>query len=166
VDEPATKQPAERAQTTLYVKAQPGLKLRDKKTERLARRVRQAMPWIQPSDAVAVRAFCELEVLAEQVYAVLRFGGVVNREGDARRLLNDYRKLRATQAVWVNAIGATPAARAALKTAETGAVLDLESFRHESGDTAREANRLTDGAESAAGGDSEPTSATHNDNAD
>jgi hypothetical protein len=73
-----------RASTGLYVRAQPGLKLRDKKVERLARKMRGVMPWLEPSDT-------------NRVYAELRNSGVINGEGEARRLLDDYRKLRQTQ---------------------------------------------------------------------
>jgi hypothetical protein len=42
VNEPTT---GKRASTGLYVRAKPGLKLRDKKVERLARKMRAMMPW-------------------------------------------------------------------------------------------------------------------------
>ena len=114
-----------RASTGLYVRAQPGLKLRDKKVERLARKMRAVMPWLEPSDAPAVRAWAELEYLAGHVYAALRGFGVLNREGEARRLLDDYRKLRQTQVVLARELGMTPAARMAIRANGTKAALDL-----------------------------------------
>lgn len=114
-----------RAITGLYVRALPGLRLRDKKVERLARKVRGLMAWLEPSDWPAVRAWCELEILAEQVYAALRTLGVLNSKGEGKRLLDDYRKLRTTQAIFSRELGMTPAARMALKVNGTKAAFDL-----------------------------------------
>jgi hypothetical protein len=49
-----------------------------------------------------------LEVLATQVFAVLRAGSVVNAKGEGKRLLDDYRKLRLAQAVYSRELGMTP----------------------------------------------------------
>jgi hypothetical protein len=103
------------AKTGIYVKAAPGLRLRDKKVERLARKMRTVMEWLQPSDMPAARAWAELEYLSGQVYAALRSYGVVNPSGEARRLLDDYRKLRLAQAIFARELGMTPAARMAIK---------------------------------------------------
>jgi hypothetical protein len=124
-----------RASTGLYVRAQPGLKLRDKKVERLARKMRGVMPWLEPSDMPAARAWAELEYLAGQVYAALRGFGVLNREGEARRLLDDYRKLRQTQAVLARELGMTPAARMTIKANGTRAALDLAAAMATAEDT-------------------------------
>jgi hypothetical protein len=124
-----------RASTGLYVRAQPGLKLRDKKVERLARKMRAVMPWLEPSDMPAARAWAELEYLAGQVYAALRGFGVLNREGEARRLLDDYRKLRQTQVVLARELGMTPAARMAIKANGTKAALDLAAAMATAEDT-------------------------------
>lgn len=124
-----------RASTGLYVRAQPGLKLRDKKVERLARKMRAVMPWLEPSDMPAARAWAELEYLAGQVYAALRGLGVLNREGEARRLLDDYRKLRQTQVVLARELGMTPAARMAIKANGTKAALDLAAAMATAEDT-------------------------------
>src|SRR5229473_1020728 len=132
-----------RASTGLYVRARPGLKLRDKKVERLVRKMRMAMPWLEPSDMPACRAWAEMEYLAGQVYAVLR-AGIFNQKGETRRLLDDYRKLRQTQIVLSRELGMTPAARMALKANWTHAALDLaaalaEDDRRADGGTDEEA---------------------------
>jgi hypothetical protein len=124
-----------RASTGLYVKAAPGLKLRDRRVLRLAGKVRAVMPWLEPSDLPTVRAWAELEVLAGQVYAALRGFGVLNREGEARRLLDDYRKLRQTQVVLARELGMTPAARMAIKANGTKAALDLAAAMATAEDT-------------------------------
>jgi hypothetical protein len=113
------------ASTGLYVKAAPGLKLRDRKVTRMVRRMRGVMHWIEDSDLPACRAWAELEVLAGQVYAALRVLGVLNGKGEGRRLLDDYRKLRQTQAVLSRELGMTPAARMAIKASGTRAAFDL-----------------------------------------
>jgi len=113
------------ASTGLYVRASAGYRLRDKKTERLARKVRSVLTWLEPSDFPAVRAWAELEVLATQVFAVLRAGSVVNAAGEGKRLLNDYRQLRLAQAVFSRELGMTPASRMALKATGTRTAFDL-----------------------------------------
>ena len=115
---PATK-------TGLYVRAAPGFKLRDRKVTRLAIKVRAAMPWLEPADGPTVRAWCELEYLTNQVYAALRTYGVVNPSGEARRLLDDYRKLRQTQIILSRELGMTPASRMAIKASGKRAPFDL-----------------------------------------
>ena len=117
--------PAKHASTGLYVRASVGLRLRDKKVERLARKVRSVLTWLEPSDYPAVRAWAELEYLAGQVYAALRAGSVVNAAGEGKRLLDDYRKLRLAQMVISRELGMTPAARMALKATGTRAAFDL-----------------------------------------
>jgi hypothetical protein len=83
--------------TGLYVRASAGLRLRDKKVERLVRKMRGVMPWLEPSDFPTCRAWAELETLAAEVYSALRTAGVLNADGDGHRLLDDYRKLRQTR---------------------------------------------------------------------
>ena len=114
-----------RAYTGLYVRSKTGVKLRDETTRRLVRKMRVAMPWLEDSDLPVCRSWAELEVLGSRVYAELRNRGVIGAEGDARRLLNDYRTLRATQLAFARELGMTPAARMALKTSGTRAAFDL-----------------------------------------
>jgi hypothetical protein len=87
--------------------------------------MRQVMPWIEPADWPACRAWAEMEFLAGQAYAALRGFGVLNREGEARRLFHDYRQMRQTQAVLSNQLGMTPLSRMALKASGTRAAIDL-----------------------------------------
>ena len=122
------KQAPRQGSSGLYVRAAPGLRLRDKKVERLVRKMRMVMHWLEPSDFATCRAWAELEILAGQVYATLRAMGVVNGKGESRRLLDDYRKLRQTQAVFARELGMTPAARMALKASGTRAALDLPAM--------------------------------------
>src|SRR5712671_5786732 len=116
---------SKRASTGLYIKALPGLRLRDKRVERLARKVRAVAPWLEASDFPAVRAWSEMEYLSNQVYAALASMGVLNRQGEARRLLSEYRQLRATQVMLARELGLTPAARMAIRATGTRTALDL-----------------------------------------
>lgn len=93
------------------------------------------MDWLQPSDMPALRAWCELEVLCGQVYAMLRAAGVLDQHGEGRRLLDDYRQLRQAQLNFANALGMTPAARMSISANSTTAALDLEAIRAEFSDT-------------------------------
>ncbi|WP_333647419.1 hypothetical protein [Candidatus Binatus sp.] len=113
------------ASTGLYVRASAGYRLRDKKVERLARKVRDALPWLEPADFPAVRTWAEMEYLAGQVYAALRAGSVINVKGEARRLLHDYRQMRIAQASIAASLGMTPASRMALKATGTRTAFDL-----------------------------------------
>jgi hypothetical protein len=133
------------ASTGLYVKAAPGLKLRDRKVTRLVRRMRGVMHWIEDSDLPACRAWAELEVLAGQVYAALRVLGVLNGKGEGRRLLDDYRKLRQTQTVLSRELGMTPAARMAIKASGTRAAFDLAAEMARPSET--DADEITANAE-------------------
>jgi hypothetical protein len=63
--------------------------------------------------------------LCNQVYAALRAYEPTNARGEARRLLDDYRKLRAPQVVFARELGMTPLARQALQALSTDAALDL-----------------------------------------
>jgi hypothetical protein len=109
----------------LYIKAAPGLKLRDRRVTRLAVKVRAVLPWLQPSDFPTVRAWCELEYLCNQVYAALRAYGVTNPRGKARTLLDEYRKLRSVQLQYSRELGMGPASRQALKASGDNAAFDL-----------------------------------------
>jgi hypothetical protein len=103
-----------RARTGLYVKGANGRRLRDQRVRRLVQKMREAMPWLkEPEFLPACRAWAEFEILSGIVFAELR-RGVVNKGGEARRLLNDYRLLRQTQLAYSREIGLTPAAKDAL----------------------------------------------------
>ena len=125
VSTPAEKPHRQYATSGVYVKAGAGLKLRDKKVERLARRVRSVLAWIEPSDYPSVRAWSELEILCEQAYATLRTMGVVNSQNDSRRLVDDYRKLRATQILLTRELGMSPMSRRLIKADSDRAAFDI-----------------------------------------
>lgn len=114
-----------RAQTGLYVKSASGLKLRDRKVQKLVRVMRVAMPWLEEADIPACRAWAQLEILADIAYAMLQRLSIVSDKYEPRRLLTDYRQLRQTQLSYARDLGMTPAARMAIKASGTKATLDL-----------------------------------------
>lgn len=115
---PATK-------TGLYVRSAAGLRLRDEKVRRLVRRMRVAMPWLEDADEPTARAWAQLEMLSDMAHTELRKRGILNSEGEPRRLLADFRQLRAAQLQYARELGMSPTSRAALKVAGTRAALDL-----------------------------------------
>lgn len=98
----------------LYVQSKSGLVLRDRKVRRLLAKVRRALPWLEPSDDAACRAWCELEILSAHVFADIVKNGATTASGDPRRLLSEYRGLRGLQLTYERELGMTPSARAAL----------------------------------------------------
>lgn len=101
--------------TGMYVKAENGLRLRSRKVRRLVTKMRLAMPWVDDADLPAARAWAELEIIGSHVFADLITKGVTTASGDPRRLLSEFRMLRAAQLRYEEALGMTPAARMSLK---------------------------------------------------
>lgn len=82
-------------------------------------RVMDILPHLGTADRPMLKAWCQLEYLADQVYAELRTHGVFsvteNGERIGRRLLEDFRKLRVAQLPYANSLGLTPMARVQIK---------------------------------------------------
>jgi phage terminase small subunit len=115
--------------TGLYVRAHAGLRLRDKKVERLARKARALMPFLTDSDMPLLRTFCEMEYLCGIVYAALMRDGVLTQEGTAtKRLFHDYRQMRQAQIVLGAQLGMTPASRSAIGAHNTNNALDIAAL--------------------------------------
>lgn len=114
-----------RARTGLYARGESALKLRSRKVRKLVDKARVVCPWIEGSDLPCVHSWAELEILGVTVFRELVQHGVLTPEREARRLLNDYQKLKKTQLAYETALGMTPASRAAIKASSTSAALDL-----------------------------------------
>jgi hypothetical protein len=56
----------------LYVKAENGLRFRDRKIGRLLEKMRSLMPWLEESDIPACRAWAQCEVMVDMAYAILQ----------------------------------------------------------------------------------------------
>ena len=113
------------SRTGLYAKSPNALAIRSRKIRRLVERLRRTMPWLEPSDLPACRAWAELEILSAGVFAALTAEGLTNAQGEPRRLLSEFRQLRQAQLAYERELGMTPAARMALKANGTRAALDL-----------------------------------------
>lgn len=135
--------------TGLYVRSRNGLRRRDGRVRLLVRKMRAAMPWLEDSDFPACRGWAELEILTRTVFTDLQAKGIFNKQGEARRLLNDYRQLRLAQLAYERELGMTPLARVELKAHSTQAALDLparfarDRNRDEEEDEARVAEKET-----------------------
>jgi hypothetical protein len=66
-----------------------------------------------------------MEFLCGQIYAALRGFGVLNKDGETRRLFHDYRQMRQSQAMLSAQLGMTPISRMTLRASSDGAALDL-----------------------------------------
>lgn len=131
----------------LYVKAPNGIRLRSRKVQRLVERLRTVMPWLEQSDLPACRAWAELEILSTTVFAELHRNGILNTEGEPRRLISEFRQLRQTQLAFERELGMTPAARMAIKVNGTRAALDLAKAFADTGDAGREPDETGPGGQ-------------------
>lgn len=125
--DPAESTAAQRANTGLYIRSPAGLAIRDKKVERLVRRMFDVLPHLTAADRPTCKAWAQLEYLADQVYGELQRNGIFNRERESRRLLNDFRQLRIAQLPYANTLGLTPLSRMQIKASATNAALDTIS---------------------------------------
>ena len=112
---PADRGNQRAAKHSLYVKSPNGLKLRYRRVRRLVRKMQAVMPWLDPADDPACRAWAELEILGAHAFADLMERGLTNKKGDPRRLLGEFRMIRQAQLGYERDLGMTPASRMALK---------------------------------------------------
>ncbi|MGO9607220.1 MAG: hypothetical protein ACLQAT_28140 [Candidatus Binataceae bacterium] len=125
--------PRRHSGTGLYVKAASGLRVRHRKVRRLVEKMRAEMPWLESADLPACRAWAELEILGAYVFTELLGSGLLNPEGEPRRLLTDFRQLRQAQLAYARELGMTPAARIAINAIGTRAAFDLAALMSKSG---------------------------------
>jgi hypothetical protein len=82
-----------------------------------------ALPHLTPADKPAVRGWCELEVIGSRLFAAINDGGAVREaNGDifARRVVDDFRKLKLAQLSYATQLGLTPVARASVRASSKG----------------------------------------------
>jgi hypothetical protein len=121
----ALAKPRRHARSGLYVRSTNGLKLRDRKVQRLVRKMLNVMDWLEPADEPACRAWAQLEILADSAFIILQTIGIIDRAGNPKRLLTDFRQLRQAQLAYERELGMTPQARMQLQANGTRAALDL-----------------------------------------
>jgi hypothetical protein len=110
----------------LYVRARPGLQLRDAKVARLKRKLYIQAPWLTDADDTIARRFCELQVLIEQVYAFIRTTGVMSVAGEVKNAVDAHRRMTLAQNALAAQLGLTPLARTQLKLSSRD-IFDLPS---------------------------------------
>ena len=125
LDKHAASASGKHTRTGLYIRSRKGLAIRDKTVERLARRVRNLTPWAQPGDFPLFKAWAQFEYLCTEVYGAIKMLGVLNNRNEARRLLDDFRKLRMGQLQIAAAIGLSPSSRVQMQAASTNVAIDL-----------------------------------------
>jgi hypothetical protein len=123
------KLPAKTSRTGLYAKSTKALRLRDNVIRWHMRKLRELCPWLLRSDSYLVRRFCELEFLASRAYQALRVSELTNKDGQSKRLLDDYRKLVQVQASLAMQLGLSPAARRMIKEDPTNPAIDITEER-------------------------------------
>lgn len=114
--------------SSVYAKSDDVLRLRYRRVRRLVRKVRQQMPWLDPADEPAMRAWAELEILAAGMFLDLTNAGFLSESGEPRRLLTEYRQYRHAQLAYERELGMTPASRSALQVDDSRArALDISA---------------------------------------
>ena len=125
---PADRGNQRAAKHSLYVKSPDGLRLRYRRVRRLVRKMQAVMPWLDPADDPACRAWAELEILGAHAFADLMERGLTNKKGNPRRLLGEFRMIRQAQLGYERDLGMTPASRMALRVDDSrGRALDAAS---------------------------------------
>jgi hypothetical protein len=106
-----------------YAKSPNALRVSRRAIQRLMRQVYAALPHLTPADKPAVRGWCELEVIAARLFAAIGDGGAVRiASGDifARRVVDDFRKVKLAQLSYAIQLGLTPVARATVRASSKG----------------------------------------------
>jgi hypothetical protein len=117
--------------TCLYLKSPVALAKRDRETDNLACRMYEIMPWLTKTDGPSARRWAQLEYLADMVFLELKNNGLLNADGEARRLLGEFRKLIGNQLQIANALGMPASARAALGIGQEKAAIPVGDIRAE-----------------------------------
>ncbi len=141
------------AKTGVYVRSPNGLKLRDRSVQRIVAKTRALCPWIQGPDLPLLRRWSELELHASYVHAALRKFGILNGRGEARRLLDEHRKLSLAQLAIGAELGLNPHARAQMQSMSRNLPIDIDAAL----ERAQKMRELRDSMEVSDDADGKPT---------
>ena len=98
-----------------HVKAAAGLRQRDGRVRRALAHLRKLAPRLQPSDLPVARSYCEIEVMAKDIFADIRAKGAVftDEEGNirSRSIVSEYRNMKRVSLAFARDLGLTPVAR-------------------------------------------------------
>jgi hypothetical protein len=142
----AEKAPRRYVRTGLYIRTAKAITKRDRRTEYLVKRMYAVLPHLGPADRPTCKAWAQLEIMADVCFTELRENGVFNAQMEARRLLDDFRKLRQAQLPYATALGLTPASRLQINASSTSAALDLVGLLAEKPETADIGNQSDESA--------------------
>ena len=106
-------------------RGQNGVRLRDQRVRRLVERMRKHMPWLTKSDIPAARGWAELEIISATLYAEFKTRGIFTKDGEARKLVDDFRRMKLAQLMYAKELALTPASRAAIRADNADAALDV-----------------------------------------
>lgn len=109
----------------LYAKSTTFVGLRDAQIRAYATRIRRQCPWMVNQDIFLIRRFCQAELLAEAIYARLRAEGVFTKDGEVKRLANEWRKLALAQLQLGSALGLHPQSRSALRNDSMPSAIEI-----------------------------------------
>jgi phage terminase small subunit len=102
-----------------HVKAAAGLRQRDGRVRRALAHLRKLAPWLQPSDLPVARSFCEIEIMAKDMFADIRANGRVytDEQGNVRSrgIVAEYRNMKRVSLAFARDLGLTPVARKQFK---------------------------------------------------
>ncbi len=112
----------------IYAKAPNGQRIRDRRVQRLTRKLIRLCQWIDPvSDMPLARAWSEAEYIGTWAFASLAREGVLAPDGTPRRAFDTWRQARQLQAALGRELGLSPAARMTLRVGDSKArALDRE----------------------------------------
>ncbi len=106
----------------IYSKAPIGRRVRDRRVQRLTRKLIRACPWIDPvADMPLARAWSEAEYIAGWAFAALVNDGITSASGEPRRVFDVWRQARQLQSQLGRELALSPAARMALRVGDSTA---------------------------------------------
>jgi hypothetical protein len=120
--------PAPAGDTRLFVRSR-YRRVRPQVVRRLTAKVREICPWVRDCDQPLVRAWAQIELLADETFANLYKSGVVTPKGEPRQLVNTLRALRNTQIALAIQLGLSPRARLEITRGDHPGALDAVSRR-------------------------------------
>jgi hypothetical protein len=114
----------------LQARSPSALETRGRAVARLMRRLRVVAPWLQASDELTMKAYCQLVIEGAAIFAASRTLPVVKptadgRDVEVRRLFDQHRQNLQAQLAYATALGLTPQARAQLKVNNERAAFDV-----------------------------------------
>ncbi|MGD1027026.1 MAG: hypothetical protein ABR989_04690 [Candidatus Binatus soli] len=109
----------------IFSKSKEAITQRQDTVNKLVNKAYRAMKWLSTADRPTLRSWAELVIVTSQAFNNLMGEGILQKDGDPRRLLKDFRQLKLAQLRYEEALLMTPAARAAVLGGKDGAPIDL-----------------------------------------